>query len=177
MKKVRSVLPSLVAAAALTLGTATAASAASGNEQYPCADLGNPWPVLAYTCNGTWKAGTPGYRTFQSYINATRDHDTGWQTTTVQWIKSLDGRTKLVKWYCRYQDGTSSGALAATVVGGSHADTYSWRYGYHPCDGHGQGLVLNVYADYGGATYVTTVDVNSVVSGDGDHEAHPWRTA
>lgn len=175
--RIRRTLGAVALTGALITATATAANAASGYERYNCTYVNYDGITYSYRCNGSWYAGTPNSRTFQSVVDVTYNSSNHFRTNSVKSVTSTDGRKKYIKWYCRYSNGTVGSVLAVTQVGGGRSNTYTWPSGYHPCEGTDVGLAADVLADYGGKTYKTIIDWNSTTSGYGQHYAHPWTTA
>jgi hypothetical protein len=168
--KARAVLLAALTLAA-TLWLAPMASAATINEVYACADNGVSQGQHLYRCNGTWW--NADYAKRSANIDAypvSYDTSTDNRHAYVRTLATLDGTEKIVSWYCRNLDNTTSGLKGTTQVGGGLSTAYTWNNpGYDPCTGYGLGLVAQVKGWYNrSAAVISTIDINSDLFGRGN---------
>jgi hypothetical protein len=169
--RVGLVLAMIVAFFAAILVPAQSASATTVYDNvYNCAKTDGTDTVWVGYCSGLWFAGTPGDRTAKMYLDLVTVADSGYRNTEIKSVASTDGRKKVYEWRCQYDNGTTSGLIATTTVGGGLANTFTWANGYNPCTGY-KGVNVSIDATYGNYTYVSVIQINAPV----DYYPHAWR--
>jgi hypothetical protein len=135
-------------------------------ENYACSDIHDVGGTVVAKCDGYWYHADSGNRSFILLANVSYTPSDYYHTTAVTHIETIFGTAKIVHWYCRKSDRTSSGLLASTSIGGGLANYHNWPNGYQPCDGTDKGLIAVVVGkDQYGINRTSTIDVNSVESG------------
>jgi hypothetical protein len=169
-----SAAPGSVAAVAAVPASPATADTVSIYESFLCGGLTTINGIAWRYCHGVWFSGPP---TRDLTLNVDASTNGGnFRSTFVNDVSVSYDVKHTLYWHCRYSDGSVSGVVGTSIVGGSAATSYQWGGGgYDPCNGYGVGLMASVYTDYGFASYHSVLDWNSNTAGPsfGYQRGHP----